>query len=439
MAERREKRQASDPLDVPTSVAGISSGALTVGTDMASETSLAFDSAASDVHSSVTAPPFAITSNPVTTTTPSTTSDLPSSSSIVSANASTPIPMSTVIGACVGAFVGAVALILLGLWFYRRSAQGMKKPRSRGHPVQLSNTRNAQREHQRSRSRLEVWDKLEDGDDKWEGIYQTKGVDNLGPMEKLTMFKSSPSIRTTDTQKSEETPMFDLNPHPFAQYHPQLAKDLSEVPPRPFLGRTDVTPTVSWDGQTLGHDSFLSLQSSRASGAMSPTMNMAIPTPPATASEPHHWQSAEVVDYGGESAEVIEDPFISSVERNKTYKNPFFNAQDYKALSKSPQGSARTKGKQRAHDLLGYDSSPPLKPPHLTHAVAESTSSMASNERAMQSLIAALDISPEEVQERLRVASMQPSVMSATSTYEEADVTSMSAFPLPPPGRTTKP
>ena len=61
------------------------------------------------------------------------------------------------------------------------------------------------------------------------------------------------------------------------------------------------------------------------------------------------------------------------------------------------------------------------------HHANLSSSSTSSNERAIQSLIAALDVTPEEVQERLRVASMQGSIVSLS-----LEGVSAAAFPAPP-------
>lgn len=354
--------------------------------------------------------------------------------------------MSTVIGSCIGALIGAVAAILLGVWFYRRYSRSLKKrARPRG-PV--AHPRNTHGDESRRRSRAEPWSRLEDGDDKWEGMYQTKEVEGVAPMEKLTMFKKSPSVRTAYTHKSEEPAVFD--PVAFAPYHPNLAQELASdkvtgmTVPRPFLGRVDPGNPISWDGETLGNGSLrsvLSLRSNRLEGgSMSPTLSMAIPTPPATSSEPHLWQSAEVVDLDGQSATVVSDN--SQKQKKSKSNNPFFNAQDVstkpgvRARSSSASNSTY-KGKERSTDNNPFsdDNALSFPQPFAQHAPKESLE-LESNaaDRALQNLIAALDISEDEVQERLRIASLQPSFISNTSVYtsggEEEDVTQ--AFPLPP-------
>ncbi|KAF8071699.1 hypothetical protein FPV67DRAFT_891554 [Lyophyllum atratum] len=427
---------------------GIDNTAITVDAT-ATQTSLVFDTAAPSAGTQ-SAPNLGITTTPVFTTTappqaPPTSSPTPSQA----ATSSNPIPMSTVVGACVGALIGAIALIILGLWFYRRYSRSLKQhARTRR---ALGTARNLSGEQGRRRSHLEPWNQLEDGDDKWEGMYQAKEIDNVAPMEKLTMFKKSPSVRTAYTHKSDEPVTFDA--HPFAQYHPDLAQELAsnnkapELPiARQFLGRVDTGPAISWDGDTIGGDSYLSLRSGRLdSGSMSPTMAMAIPTPPATSSPLHRWESAEVVHYADHDRDA-EDPFGTEGERRRSTNNPFFNAQvtsPSKPRSRSNSTATATpaikvdKGKGRVldEDPFDDDKMPSFPRPFATnHTVNTSLSSVSSNDRAMQSLIAALDVSEEEVQARLRVASMQPSFISATSVYtsggEEEDVTG--SFPLPP-------
>jgi len=57
-------------------------------------------------------------------------------------------------------------------------------------------------------------------------------------------------------------------------------------------------------------------------------------------------------------------------------------------------------------------------------------------ERALKSLVAALELSEDEVLDRLRIASLQPSVVSTTSSVAESeDMTN--EFPLPPSTPTT--
>lgn len=444
-----------DPLAPPTGVAGLTDSAVTATAQADGVSALTFDGAAGT--GSATAPPLGFTSTPVITTSASsisTTSSVAAASSSVAAasNSSSPIPLSTVIASCVGAFIGAIGLILLGVWFYKRYSKSLKHAaRARKlSAAAAANPHNVRGDHQRRRSRLEPWNKLEEGDDKWEEMYQTKEIDNIAPMEKLTMFKkSTPSVRTAYTHKSEEPEPMPFNiPHPFAQYQ---SKDSSSDHDhngntRPFLGRVDTGPAMSWEEENTGNDSFMSYRSSPIGGAMSPSLAMAIPTPPATSSEPHRWESAEVVHYQeAQSAEVI-DPFEDDADLRKPKKNnPFFNNQDYgprrhsqsRSRSNSIVKPKVNKGKGRAVDNDPFfEDMPTPQPAFSSHVATPSNASSASNERAIQSLIAALDTNEEDAQNGLRVASMQPSVVSVASMYTSADEEDVSrAFPLPPSRR----
>jgi hypothetical protein len=265
------------------------------------------------------------------------------SPSAVSSSSGSDIPMGTVIGACLGALAGCIFLILVGLCLYRRG----NKPR----PRSPSNAHKAQSDKERA------WGKLEDDhEDKWEGKdgnkHSQKGVVSVGPMESLTMFKKgTPSMRTTytvggstpDPEHGIQLPPIAPFDHPFAQYHTGLAEKLAmeddsnaELPqPRPFLARVDTVPPISWDGDTVGRDSFLSLSSNTA---MSPGLDLSLPTPKLTSSEPHHWESAEVMhfDHSAQNAAVEDDDGprgrASSVmdptaePRRKSSNNPFFGA-----------------------------------------------------------------------------------------------------------------
>lgn len=263
--------------------------------------------------------------------------------------------------------------------------------------------------------------------------------------------------------------------------------------PKPHVDG-DAKTTFPWDETNQG--SFLSVrtQSERLSGAMSPSLNMAIPTPPATSSYLHHWESAEIINFDGQSAEIV-NPFADNkkpVEQNND--NPFFGAYENAPKRRSRAGSSASrirstasvdstympvpkldKGKCKATDPFHDDHEhvptpravaapitptivtnvarspsskatptsgfPPPQPAFATHVSNMSASSVASNEHALASLLAALDgdTTQEEVQARLRIASMQPSISSGISQYSEGDDDVTHAFPLPPstPGAST--
>lgn len=530
-------RQNADPGVAPSATGVFGEDSLTADPNQASVApTLVVDTDAPAGGGFTTAPGLVSTYTPVITllptTTPNPTSDSsqPSATVEASSSSSRTISMSTVIGSCVGAFIGAVALIALGFWFYRRYQRSLKASyRSRGRgPL------NSRADLQRHRSHREHWGKLEDSnpEDKWEGRgKQSATEESVGPMEKLTMFKKAPSVRTAYTHTEEEPMHFEI-PHPFAQQYPlynrsqvnpendssDYSNNQSMHIPKPFIDH-DTNPHVfSWDDATQG--SFLSVRthSERLSGAMSPSLNMAIPTPPATSSPLHRWESAEIINFDGQSAEIVNaNPFEDenrAEERRKSSGNPFFGAHDDVPRRRSRSNSMASKaskasrprsdassvyvpvpkldkGKGKAIDPFDDEHAPvppapastsdtlspapmtlstittsvpsviinstspktpspnaPLPPPRpafATHVASLSGSSVSSNERALASLLAALDgdATEEEVQARLRIASMQPSINSTLSMYSEVDEENekdmTKDFPLPPstPGHTT--
>ena len=467
-AHIRQYARQADPTADPSG-SGLTQSTVTVTSNGAPSTGLAIDTSAGNNAPIPT--PKTTTSDSLPTTTsddplPTNTAD-PTPSTIVGASSTKPIAMSTVIGTCVGAFIGASALVLFGLWMYKRYSQSLKRRANTRGPLNARNHNGSQR-----RSRLEAWNKLEDGgEDKWEGNYQTKETkeDQVAPMEKLTMFKKTPSVRTAYTHKSTDNAALHYPPS-FAQFDPNLASTLTlgeAVPPmpepRPFLGRVETSAAMSWDDESKS--SYLSM-ASREGGAMSPSLQMAIPTPPPTFSQPHKWESAEVVHYSeGQAAEVF-DPFTDEEENRKSVSNPFFGARDHevsrhgrtrsrsdstrtRSRSRSnsrtrpsnatPTKSAVAKGKERMRYSDPFDdmNEPlPVPPAFINHTASSSTSSMEKDqkERALQSLIAALEVPEEEVRDRLRIASMQPSVISQSSTIGPDEDVSRE-FPLPPTGR----
>ncbi|KJA22910.1 hypothetical protein HYPSUDRAFT_122693, partial [Hypholoma sublateritium FD-334 SS-4] len=423
---------------VPTG-AGIVDSTTAVNTAVAADaSSLAFDNSISG-GSSPTAPNPVPTASGLTITTSLTTSPtstLPATTTTPEAAsaASKTIALSTVVGTCVGAFIGASALIIFGLWIYRRYSRSLKQ-RTRG---PLAHPRNKVAEQQRRQSKREPWKQLEDddGSDKWEKVYQTKEtreVDQVAPMEKLTMFKKTASIRTAYTH----TDMTFDYPQSYGEFDPKLAETLTTgvapVPgPRPFMGREAATDAPqSWDSDNTASKSFLSVHTQMASGAMSPTLHMAIPTPTPTATQTHIWESAEV-----------EHPEQQVNDNRRSAHNPFFSARDVDPRPRSRSNSVTQSPKAKGKERMRYSEDPfddmneQMPPPKfIQHLATSSSSSTESKEKALQSLIAALDISEDEARSRLRIASMQPSFISGISgissvSPDEEDVTK--EFPLPP-------
>ncbi|KAJ7773191.1 hypothetical protein B0H16DRAFT_1409101 [Mycena metata] len=385
-----------------------------------------------------------IATSPASTPTDNSTSadsSTASSSSPAAASGSSEISLGTVIGACIGAFAGAIFIILVGLWLYKRG----NKPR----PRSPSNARKAPTDKERAWGKIE-----EDDEDRWEGQDgkpRQKEIHSVGPMEKLTMFKkSTPSMRTTYTNTSEPLPPVQFD-HPFAQYHPNLAKELAEdngdlgrPPQRPFLARVEVAP-ISWDGDTVGRDSFLSLSSNNG---MSPGTDLALPTPKLTSSEPHRWESAEVMSYD-DNGDALPRGRASSVavpELRKSSHNPFFGAST-RMSTHSTRSRSRSQSRSRTPSFSSPSKTslseadpatmpmPAPRPPADVPAFKSEHISSGSHDRALASLIAALGpaASVADVQERLRVASMNPSVMSAyTEASEYAEDAIRESWPVPP-------
>ena len=373
------------------------------------------------------------------------------------------------------------ALIVFSLCVYRRYSRSLENSARRRGPL---NHRNKQASEHQRRSHLEIWSKLEDnnGDDTWEGSYQTRETKNAAPtevtpMEKLTMFKKSASIRTAYTHKSTDPAEFSF-PASYAEFDPNLAATLKvgSSGPQPQLKSTD-------SGQVSWAESKVNSVHSHVSSSMSLARNVAIPTPPPTVSHPHRWESAEVVHYAeGQSAEVV-DPFEDEeAGSRKSFHNPFFSAQDYvpshrqrsnststtrsrsfsrtrsRANSTATQATQATvtpatanKGKARmqysnpkVHPTTtnpfddDLDTTTLPVPAFISHTATSSTSSMdkEEKERALKALVAVLNLPEEEVRDRLRIASMQPSIVSTTSSVYDSDVTQ--DFPLPPSTPTMK-
>lgn len=356
----------------------------------------------------------------------STTTD-PSSSS----SSGSQIPLSTVIGACVAAFAVLIFAVLLAFYCLKRQKSNQKHSSSRH--------RNAANDFSRRRSHLEPWGRLPDyNEDHWEGKPSMRQRPSSSPIDKLAaMFNRAPS--TNSGEKSSEglhaRESFGTM-QPFEKYHPDLAAEMasqaavaeadSEImkppPARTFMNHAE---SMSWDGDTVRGDSFLS-RGSRLSGNMSPTMmSKEKMTPAAIRSHLHRWESAEVLHTDHSApADGRQNPFADSgaVSLKRGASNPFFNAQE----------------KPTKRTLLPNTSANPFADSHsVTSPPMDSAANLdsAGNVRALQSLIAALETSPAEVEERLRVISMQSSIYSHGSYLASEmgeDAVSVTAFPYPP-------
>ena len=219
---------------------------------------------------------------------------------------------------------------------------------------------------------------------------------------------------------------------PFTHYHPKLAEQMALEPPRPI--RVDDQPKTPNDSSTTG--TFLSLRTVHIeSGKMSPTFNVAKVTPPATASKLHRWESAVVIDPDAhaQEVEVHRDPFseqstptnyspTGTSDDRRSFHNPFFNSHPG---VRRPSIVRKSSAMSVSSDPFSKDEIMTMpKPKFISHTAHDSSSSGGSfgNERSMQSLIAALELPQEVIEERLRVASMQPSEASRYSTVMDSPV-----------------
>jgi len=342
--------------------------------------------------------------------------------------------MSTVIGACVAAFVAFLLAILLAVYCSRRRKRDKKRPL-------LSRPRNAANSSPRRRSYPEAWGRLQDEEeDRWDGKsspLKQRPTSGSGPKEWLAaMFSRTPSTPSVEKSADSHFPAVRESfgtLEPFEKYHPHLAAEMASqagsqvaLPPpaRLFMGRTDMGPAVSWDGETLGTESFVTNQS-LLSGAMPPTlMSKEKPTPPATASDAHRWESAEVLHTDHTASFVDQDPFADTtgVPLKRAASNPFFNAQDYKPMRPPP----------RATNADPFSDSCSVIAPDT-----DSTVDMVPqrNFGALDSLIAALETTPAGVEERLRIASMHSSIYSSSSylaSERGEDTDSVTTLPFQP-------
>lgn len=385
----------TDPIPLPSET-GLS-GSVVVSSTAVVTAGLTIDSGA---------PASSLPTNAVFTVVESAIPSATQSANAASAVSSKSISLSAVIGSCVGAFVLVIVLIIFGIWFYRRYSDSLKKHAMARH-------RNLQCDKQRRQ-----WNKLEDGE---EGITQTKEVDQVAPMEKLTMFERAASVRTAYTQKSvDDAPL--TYPQSFAPFDTNLVRTLSAD--RSIVPQSQLSQNANSIKAQSSSNPYPS--SNSIAGPLSSNMSMAIPTPQATVTELHKWESAEVVHYTeGQSGEVLE-PSPQDKDVRRSMHNPFFGSQEYsRPRSDSPpnEKSPNTKGKERIHNSVDssmisedpFEAFTPLSKPAFVHQATNSSVSTQSKERALQTLMGALELSEDEVRERLRVASMQPSVISQLS------------------------
>ncbi|KAG9314899.1 hypothetical protein JVU11DRAFT_4005 [Chiua virens] len=181
--------------------------------------------------------------------------------------------------------------------------------------------------------------------------------------------------------------------------------------------RTDMTPPLSWDRDTVGGESYLSAQSDLSKSTAPLMMATAKSTPPAMTSSLHHWESAEVLhasQIGSDFSEPREpqNPFSDSASSVKSIprgQNPFFSGRDH---------TVRRTLLPNPHENPFADS----------NAARDSAT-------AIQSLIAALEV-PMDRDSNHRIVSVQSSVYSRMTGDDGDSAIDFTAFPYPPTSQT---
>ncbi|KAI0300837.1 hypothetical protein BC826DRAFT_622585 [Russula brevipes] len=407
------RRQVNDVSSIPA-VSGVSGITTAVtGDDLPSSlllgTSDSYKLTASKTFSLDTA-----TSTQTGTTSPSSPLTNPSS-----------LSTGAVMGITVSVFLVVVAaMFALYRHFTQRTTPQARLARAPGPPslVRLI-------AHVRDHSKDKQWNRKEDRGDRGEHKDRSPlKADNLtvAACEKtpesrdLRLFEKDPSDRSVSDEKANasDNHSFDPSAMPnFAAHHLELTDNLYALPPpRPFVARGEGSPAISWDGETVNGDPFLS----QRADAVSPTTVMARQTPQTTDSAQHHWESAEVLIMDGPAterpsvySETSQDPFDNSSNPRpsigdssnsdpRSGNNPFFNASQHNPFAdrttRSRKSSVSTARRSRSNSA--------------------SSAGTARPGGALLSLIAALDTTPIVADDLASRTSMHTATSSIYSPTE---------------------
>ncbi|EJD07144.1 uncharacterized protein FOMMEDRAFT_17615 [Fomitiporia mediterranea MF3/22] len=387
-----------------------------------------------------------------------------------SANSSSSIPIGTVIGICVGVFAGLSAILLLFFYFSRRRVNNYA-PQGTG------------REAERRKSGRELWVKMEeqDGDGSYEkyAIKRTTmtstapssgtGATAVGRSITVKSAKSAKTFKSlgygTNLGLSETFKTPDLPPQlEFTDHDIGTGRSFVGATVQPPFTRVENAP-ISWDGETVAEgQSYLSLKHGSDSikevpGPVSPNMVVSHQTPPAVETKIPRWERAEVVSpdgaehvYGGliphtirSSQETIRKPAEHSqprIQPQAVSVNPFHDHNPFDdPASAHARSSPQSVGASDSESFFTTKSSLTVRTGAFGAAstAAAHHERMDSNEHAMASLIAALNISQDEARERLSAAITPTPRESAASGYslgmqstESKDSEALDEFPLPP-------
>jgi len=392
------KRQVTDLTSVP-SASGLSGGQ-TASSGIYLGTSLLLGPSGTSVPS-VSLPP-APGESPITSN---------STSTQASATSTSTSSLST--GAVLGIIVAVFLVVLVTMFaiyahFRRRTASLARQRYTRRPPPAVRGIEGArgygQEKQANSSGHREGTGKSPSG--AVEAANLTRAGAKTPDSDKFGLFEKEPSVQTSSDEKAttSENHSFDPSTMPdFAKYQSDPAAGLITLPPpsRPFVARGEASPVISWDGETVNGDPFLSLHAS-TSEPMSPSAVTARQTTPRTTdSAQHRWESAEVVmmdETPTERPSVYSDaehnPFgddsvpskspTGNDSESRSGTNPFFNAAQHSPFSERSTRSRKSSVStvKRTRSRAG------------SFASTAGTVRPGPSEGALLSLLAALDSTP---------------------------------------------
>lgn len=440
-------------------------GSLTVTTNTL-PTSLVLDNGASGSSLGTLAPSVTITYATTEATSSTATDDASNATDTNVAVSESASKSSISVGTVIGISVGVFAALAFALFLMFRLSANTRKLRALAQKKRrstLADGRNSRQDMERRKSGREMWVKMDEPEQK-EKVSKPKAApkslygddattvrgddeaDAKTYVERSVTVKSAKSTKTfksigygvglglSNTFRSNEPP-------------PQLEFTDHDMGSGAGFSRSAApfargTNPESWDGSTIADDSFLSLKHASAaygvvSGNISPSIVQTHQTPPAVESKTHRWEEAEVVSPGGSelydsskpkhpyataSPVVIREPSIKA-------SNPFLDQNPFEdtpqlAYMETPGAESTFASSASVYSDYG---SPPF---------SASDVQVDHQQSALASLIAALNITPEEAKKRLSLAQTTPphSAVSYGSKYSEASgVSGIDKFPMPPP------
>ncbi|KLO15278.1 hypothetical protein SCHPADRAFT_995999 [Schizopora paradoxa] len=450
------KRQL--PNSLPTGF----TGSLTVTTNTL-PSSLVIDNGATGSSLGTLAPSVTITYSTTENPTSSATDDASNATdtgvAVSSSASSSSISVGTVIGISVGVFV-ALAFALLLMFRLSANTRKLRALAQKKRRSTMVDGRNSRQDIERRKSGREMWMKMDDAEQREKvskpkaaaakSVYGDDATTVRGDDEAdaKTYVERSVTVKSTKSTKTFKSIGYGVGlglSNSFRTNEPPPQLEFTDHDMGTGAGFTRGaapfargTNPESWDGSTIADDSFLSLKHASAaygvvSGNISPSIVQTHQTPPAIESKAHRWEEAEVVSPGG--SEVYDDPSkpkhpyataspVIVREPSSKAQNPFL---DQNPFDDEPQSAyLHTPGGESSASMYSDFGSPPV----TANDVQDRQQS------ALASLIAALNITPEEAKKRLSIAQSTPphSAVSYASKYSDASgVSGIDKFPMPPP------